>query len=79
MKALDPTCPVSVIDSVDGRRRKRKTYAYLDCVTDGKTKKLLFVKIESVVKARIERVLNATGISGVAINAAIFSVSSEVF
>ncbi len=76
MKALDPTCPVSVIDSVDGRRRKRKTYAYLDCVTDGKTKKLLFVKIESVVKARIERVLNATGISGVAMLRCFVNVDS---
>ena len=37
MKALDPTCPVGVPVG----RRKGKTHAYLDCVRDGKTKKVV--------------------------------------
>ena len=74
MKALDPACPVGVPVG----RRKGKTHAYLDCVKDGKTKKLLFdeKKIESVVKPRIERVLNLTGISGVAMLRCFVNVDS---
>ncbi|CAL6425903.1 unnamed protein product [Bathycoccus prasinos] len=74
MKALDPACPVGVPEG----RRKGKTHAYLDCVKDGKTKKLLFdeKKIESVVKPRIERVLNLTGISGVAMLRCFVNVDS---
>ena len=74
MKALDPACPVGEPDG----RRKGKTHAYLDCVKDGKTKKLLFdeKKIESVVKPRIERVLNLTGISGVAMLRCFVNVDS---
>ena len=74
MKALDPACPVGEPEG----RRKGKTHAYLDCVKDGKTKKLLFdeKKIESVVKPRIERVLNLTGISGVAMLRCFVNVDS---
>jgi hypothetical protein len=76
MKALDPTCPVE--KSSENKGKTIVEYAYLDCVTDGKTKKLLFdeKKIESVVKARIERILNLTGISGVAILRCFVNVDS---
>jgi hypothetical protein len=81
MKALDPMCSVFCADEKDDQQliKKKKKFVYLDSmkefnplvVEENKTTMLL-----SLVKARIERVLNVTGISGCAMLRCFVNVDS---